>query len=268
MNPRDYIAVRRSLVMDGAQRRMVPTSSVFRLLPTEPVEELVQELNQPGRLPTGLKATVEHIVIVAAASALKRHSHFTCLLLPGGSIYEPTRAVIATALDGPGSGAIGLVATPDEKPLDEAVAELDASEADGYPRFEGEARKAVLQRRTRPLKYRLLVDVFTEGLFFIRDKVKIPERWIRIAVEQTGNFVVHPLMRLGIDSATVSLTGPRSAHLLVGSIHPELSGHQGTSHNVLKLGLAFDARIFEPFEAALFLADISDLLSDPKVSLA
>ncbi len=268
MNPQDLIAARRSLVIDGAQRRLVPSAAVYREMYAQPLELVVDELNQPGVLPTGLKASIEHLVILAAASALRQHKHFTSLVLPGGSLYESERAVLVTALDGPGSGAFGLVACPDERPLADAVAELDASEADGYPRFEGEARKSVLQSRTRPIKYRLLVDVLTEGLSLVRDRVKLPERLIRIAVEQTGNFVVHPLHRHGVDSASVSLTGPRPAHLLVCAVSNLPTGSKGEAHRVIKIGLAFDMRIFEPWEAAQFLADVADLLSDPRASLA
>lgn len=268
MKPEELIASRRVLIADGSLRRQVPTAVVYGQAPLEPLADLVDELNEPGRLLPGLVAEVDHLILRAAARALEDHPHLRNLLLPGGAGHEVGQVVACIHLDGPGSAAFGLVTEPGGGELERSVQEQDAAGQDGRLKHEDDVRQALRQRRTRPVKDRLLVDGLGEGLAWLRDRVRLPPAWIRVAVQQTGNLAAHLLGHLGIPMASPTMTGPRLVQLVVGAPEVCLASGGGQGQAVVPIGVAFDQRLFEPWEAAAYLGDIIDQLAQPRERLA
>jgi len=266
MRPDELIASRRIVIADGSLRRQVPTAVVYANAPLAPLASLVDELNAPGRLLPGLRAEVDHLVLRAAARALDGHPHFRNLLLPGGAGHETGRVIACIHSDGPGSATFGLVTDPGAGSLERSVQEQDAAGQDGRLKHADDERQALRQHRTRPLKDRLLVDGLGEGLAWLRDRVRLPPAWIRVAVQQTGNLAAHLLGRLGITSASPALTGPRLVQLVVGAPGVRLTP-EGEGQQVVSVGVAYDQRLFEPWEAAAFLGDVIDLLAEPRTRL-
>ena len=268
MDARDQLIVRRSAIADGHLRRRVPTAVIYRALELAPIEGLVADLNQPGRLPTGLKAQTEHLVVRAAARAAAEHPHFTQLILPGGAIYQSEEIVASLSVHGPGGGVFGIISEPGSRPIEEVIAELDAAVLDGHERHDGQMRKDVMRHRHRPLVDWLLNGALIGSLVWLRDRFKLPAAWIRTAVNMTGNLVVHSGLASGATGMSLSLTGPRVAQILVGAERNEILAADGQVVRVLQLGLAYDLRLFDAFEAAAFLDRLADLLADPATSLA
>lgn len=268
MEARDQIAVRRAAIFEAAPRRWMPGATVYADVAVEPLDALVAALNAGGRLLPGLRAEREHLVVRAAARALRRHPHFGNLLLPGGASFEVERTVVSVALDGPGSTGFSLVAEPDQLPLEQVVAELDAATEESRERQHDDLRRAVRRRHTRPLVQWLVNDALLGSLTWVRDRVKLPPGFIRMAVEQTGNLLVHPLGRCGAVKAAATLVGARPAQVLICAPRQVLSPEVPDGREVLALGLTYDQRLFEPHEAAALLADMVALLAEPAERLA
>jgi hypothetical protein len=263
MDPRDQLIVRRSAIADGDLRRRVPTAVIYRALDFDPLEELVKDLNQPGRLPTGLRAHAEHLVVRAAAKAAADHPHFTSLILPGGAVYHADQIVASLSIHGPGGEVFAIVSEPGGRAIDEMIAEIDAAVLDGRERHDAQKRKDVMRHRHRPLVDCLLNGALIGSLVWLRDRFRLPDAWINTAVNMTGNLVVHSGLGSGATSMSLSLTGPRVAQVLVGAEQNEILAADGRVVRVLQLGLAYDLRLFDAFEAAAFLDRL-----DPAESLA
>ncbi len=268
MTPEELIATRRVAISEGHPRRLVPTAVVHGWVPLAPLAELVDELNQPGRLLPGLQAEVEHLVVRAAARAMRSHPHLRNLLLPSGAGHEIDQFIARMQLDGPGSASFGLIIDPDTGTLESCVQELDAAALEGRLRCEDEQRKGLRQKRTRPIKNFLMVDGLGRGWAWTRDNLRLPPAWIRLAVQVSGNLIVQLLGHLGLPAASPMMAGPRLAQLVIGAPRNRLGPGGQAARRELPVAVAFDQRLFEPWEAAAYLADVLDLLAEPRQRLA
>lgn len=268
MTPDELIAARRTAISEGHPRRLVPTAVVYGWAPLAPLAELVDELNQPGRLLPGLRAEVDHLVMRAAARAIRSHPHMRNLVMPTGAVHEVEQFIARVHLDGPGSMSVGLVMDPDNNTLESCVQELDATTVDGHLRSQDEQRKSLRQVRTRPIKNLLMVEGLGRGWAWMRDKVRLPPAWIHLAVQVSGNLFIQLLSHLKLRSACATMTGPRLVQLVIGPPLKRLGPSGETARQELPIAVAFDQRMFEPWEAAAYLTDVLELLAEPRQRLA
>jgi pyruvate/2-oxoglutarate dehydrogenase complex dihydrolipoamide acyltransferase (E2) component len=262
----ELLIERRSVMRQFEPHRIVPSGHVFMRVPLAPLDGFLSSLNKPGRFPPGLRASVSHLVMRAAARALHEHPHFNDFYLLSGQARHNPQVVIRLPLDAWGHLGFAVVADPGRRSLDEVIVEADARAVEERIATARRADKLVRIWRRHPVIARTLSHGLLTPWSWLRDHWSLLERAsVKTTSARSGTFVVSNVGSLGITAVSSTLVAAAVAGLFVCA--PQWHLTEGSASvaatKFIQVGVAFDLRLFEAYEAAAFLARIVDMLAEP-----
>ncbi len=264
MKAYDLISERRGVIRDFASHLLVPTGHLFMEVELLPLKALLDEINQPGRFPPGIRATVNHLVLRATARALTAHAAFNDFYLHCGDVQHNEAVVLRVPLDADGHLGFSVVSDAAHRPFDELVVDAAARSIEDSVLARRKAGKLVRMRKLRPLFFRLASGGVISPMYWLRDHVAGMERsTAKKAVRKAGTFVVSNVGSLGVVGVSSTLLTAAVADLFVcAPVHR--GGHDGP---MLPVGVSYDLRLFEAWEAAAFLREVLENLRQPETLL-
>ncbi|MBN2497621.1 MAG: 2-oxo acid dehydrogenase subunit E2 [Deltaproteobacteria bacterium] len=266
----DLIAERRVFIREFAPELIVPTGHVFARLGFAQLARYVARLNEPGRFPPGLRATVNHLVLRAAARALERHPHFNDFYLTSGRAKHNQAVAVRIPLDARGKLGFSVISDAARRDLDELVVDAAARCVEDRILAERKADKLVRMRRSWPLLGQFFGAAFLTPMTWLKDYVPAVENWMaERAIRRTGTFAVSNVGTLGVTRVSSTLVAAAVADVFVCAPETrQVDPDDGQARSeMLSVGVSFDLRLFEPYEAAAFLRDMIELLAEPEQRL-
>jgi pyruvate/2-oxoglutarate dehydrogenase complex dihydrolipoamide acyltransferase (E2) component len=211
------------------------------------------------------KVTLNHVILKAAAMALREHLVFNHDYNGEYRIFENDRIDIRTPVDLGEFPMHIVIPDTDRKTVFEIAESFNERLEDVRAKIPTLMEKYItFQRERRALAFGL--NLFTEASRRLRPLVPSWERrWFNLQHKMIGTFMVTNMGTLGVIDCHGQLVKPSIGALLVLAVREAVEVKDGapavTKH--LPLALEFDNRIVETHEAGAFLAAIKRNIEEP-----